>query len=193
MGERIAMPSPVDVASPPALPREGLYGRQGFEDAGFHRARNVIAVTAALYGVSRIIGTALQLALAKGWAASPSTMGWAPVTAWGAVLMAVRSAADAGLVLGGLLLIARCRAGVHLLRVSVCALIVITVLGLIKSMIEIPEIRRQWSTPAAAAQHTLSYLGGFFMPLLIGFLTLLPLAPPGSSRSAAVPKANTDA
>jgi hypothetical protein len=133
----------------------------------------------------------MHLGLASGWLASPSSMRWDPMSSWGASMMAVRSAADAGFILGSLLLIARRRSGLYVLRVSVCGVIALTLLGLVRSMIDVPEIRRQWSTPAAAAVQTLAYSTGFWLPLLIAALTLLPLAPSAPNRSA-LAKADVD-
>lgn len=162
--------SPIPVSLPPA------------EDAGVRRTRNVLAVTAALYGMSRLVGTALEVGLGKGWLATPSTMAWDPPTSWHAAILLAQSAADIGLVVAAILLIARGRSGIYLLRVSVCGVIAMSVFALIRLVSEVPEFRSQWSTPAAAAMKVLSYMSQFWLPLLFGVLTLLPLAPPVPKR-----------
>jgi hypothetical protein len=96
--------------------------------------------------------------------------------------MAARSMADLGFVTSGMLLIAGRRSGVHVLRVSVCGLIALSLFGMVKSMVEIPQIRQQWSTPAAAASQAIIYLNDYWLPLLLLALTLLPLVPPAKSR-----------
>jgi hypothetical protein len=178
------MSAPSIVPSPPPLrPLAPASERMDGEDAGLRHTRYVVALTAALFGVSRLVGSALQVGLAKGWLASPSTMGW-DLSASDKLLMAAASVLDVGLIVGGLLLVAKRRPGLHLLRVSICCLIVLALVGLVRSMIEIPVIRQYWSTPGAAASRALSFLSGLWLPLLLATLTLLPLTPPPTSRSA---------
>jgi hypothetical protein len=144
-----------------------------------------------LYAVSRLVGTALQVALAKGWAASPPTMGW-DLTHLDAIVMAANSAVDLGLIAGCLLLVAQRRAGLHLLRASICCIIALAVFGLISSIIQNPVLRGYWSTPAAGAQRGLSFLIGLWFPLLLAALTLLPLAPAASQPRPTVGAANVE-
>jgi hypothetical protein len=152
------------------------YAPQGLELPSDGLLRHIIAWAAIVYGGDAVIGAALHVALAKGWAASPPSMSWSLDGEWDAPLMAAQTLAMSALLIGGVLMLRRSRACFVVLRASIGCSICLTVLNLVLVLRDNPVYASYWSTPAAAAVNALQFWRGLWLPVLLVLLTLPPFA-----------------
>jgi hypothetical protein len=106
------------------------YTSEALEQPADRLLRRIVAWTAIVCGGEVVIGTALHIALAKKWVASPSNMSWEFDGRGDALLTAAQTLAMCGLLFGGLLLLRRARASIVLMRGSVVCSIVLTFVSL---------------------------------------------------------------
>lgn len=138
--------------------------------------RRIVAWTAILWAADSLAGTALQVALSRGWVASPPNMSWSGAEGWSLVVRLANDLAACAMLVGGVLLLWRSRVGIVLLRGSAVGTMVLSILSLAVLLRTVPTFASYWSTPAAAAmevQPTLTYV---FVPALVALLTMPPLA-----------------
>lgn len=153
------------------------YAQDGSVLPGDRLLRRVVALVAMTYGGVGLARTVLHLGLAKGWLASPRTMGWELGSgAWSVSLFAARTAIDLGWVLAGLLMLRGRRLGVPLLRLCAASAVALTAAGMATSLYTIPTYRSYFSTPAAAAMSAMDFLNGLWVPGVLSLLTLPALA-----------------
>ena len=152
------------------------YASEAYDTPADRLLRHVVAWTALVDGGKALVTTGLHVALAKGWLASPPSMGWGLQGGWGAVMLIAPMLTNVGLLIGGMLLLRRSRTSLVFLRVSVGCSLVLTAVSLAVTMIENPVYRSYWSTPGTAAMNGIQFLGGLWVEILIVLLTLPPLA-----------------
>ena len=152
------------------------YASQGLELPADQLLRRIVGWTAIMYGGEAVIGTALHVALARGWVASPSSMSWSLDGGWNIIVMHAQTLAMTALVTGGVLMLRRSPASVVVMRASIASSIVLAVLGLAMTLRASPVYASYLSTPATATVYTVQYLRGLWLPVLIVLLTLPPLA-----------------
>src|SRR2546423_12413201 len=104
------------------------YASEGQEHPTDRLLRRIIAWSAIMYGGKALLGAALQLALGKGWLASPSTMSWYLARGWMLVVNCADTLTMCALLIGGVMLLRRSRASVVVLRSSVACSIALTIL-----------------------------------------------------------------
>jgi hypothetical protein len=138
--------------------------------------RRIVAWTAILYGGQAVLTTALHVALAKGWVASPNTMSWSFGGGADVLVTAARTLTNCALVTGGLFLLGRSRLGVILIRAGVAGAVVTAAAGLAVTLNAVPTYASYWSTPAAFAVNAADFLRGVALPVLLALLTLPALA-----------------
>lgn len=139
--------------------------------------RRILAWSAIFYGAQGIISNALLVALAKKWMASPRNIGWGfGRDTRDVILIVADTLVMSALIIAGILILKRGRVGVIVLRAAVISAIVRAVLYHAISALTIAEVASCWSTPGAAAMQALGILYGLWIPVLLGLLTLPPLA-----------------
>lgn len=152
------------------------YGTNDLESPADRLLRRVVAWTAVAEGAQSLLTSAVHVALAKKWLASPSTMGWDLSGGWSAVIMAATAAAMGTLLAGGLLLLRRSPWSLPLLRGGAAASILLSVAGLARAVYTIPVYRSYWSTPGTFTMEAAQFARGLWVPALLLLLTLPPLA-----------------
>ena len=80
--------------------------------------RRIVALSAMIYGGAGLLSTALHIALAMKWAATPPNMGWGIGGEMDMVFMAVHALGALAILVGGVLLLLRSQIGILLLRIS---------------------------------------------------------------------------
>jgi hypothetical protein len=152
------------------------YASDDLEQPADRLLRRIIGWSAIAYGGMALLGLALHVALARGWAATPSTMAWNIGGRWSVFQMVVGAMTDAALLLGGVLLLSRSRWSVLVLRASAGFAIALAAVGTGMAIRQSVVYASYWSTPATAATNALRFLAGLWLPVLILLLTLPPLA-----------------
>jgi len=152
------------------------YASDDLEQPADRLLRRIIGWSGVAYGGMALLGSALHVALAKGWLATPRTMGWNLGGRWGLLQMVLGAVTNAALLCGGVLLLNRSRASVPVLRASAGFAIALAVVGTGMAIRESTTYASYWSTPATATFNALRFLGGLWLPVLILLLTLPPLA-----------------
>jgi hypothetical protein len=138
--------------------------------------RRIVGWAAIVYSAKSLITSALDVALAKKWLASPSSMAWELDGGWTAVVRGADTLATCVLLLGGVLLLRRSRAGVVLIRAGIACLAALSALSLAMQLYTNSTYASYWSTFGAAAMETSSWLSGFWPEAMLILLTLPPLA-----------------
>jgi hypothetical protein len=135
--------------------------------------RGIVAWSAIAYGGLAVAGAALYVALAAGWAAAPAVPNWGLDRGWQASLVAAHVLADVLLLAGGVLLRRRSRAGVHALRAGAVGSAGVRILAF---ALHSQAYWALWPTPAVVAMFILQTVPELLPPVVIGLLTLPPLA-----------------
>lgn len=138
--------------------------------------RRIIAGTAIASSGMSISSTVVHFGLANGWLASPRNMSWAHGDAAAIAFSMLGLALAVGLLIGGFLLLKRRPAAIVLLRVCAIASLLTIPAGLATTLLGNPDYAEYWSTPGSAFLQALQYFHGAWIPILIGLLTLPPIA-----------------
>ena len=138
--------------------------------------RRIAAWSAIVWAADSLLGTALHLALSRGWVASPPNMSWPRSSGWPLAVRTAEDLAASAMLIGGILLLWRSRPAVALLRAGAACSVVLIVLALVILLRTEPIYASYWSTPAAAVMEARPTLAALFEPVLIILLTLPPLA-----------------
>jgi hypothetical protein len=152
------------------------YATDGLDHPADRLFRRIVAWFAIVNDSAALISTALHVALANGWAASPSSMAWEFDSGWNVALTGAQTLFNSIMVLAGVLLLKRSRSSVALLRVTAGCSIVLSILGLAVAMLDSPIYASYWSTPAAGGVNAMQFARGVMPDILLIFLTLPPLA-----------------
>src|SRR5207248_3315554 len=132
--------------------------------------------TAIVEGGTSVLATALRVALANKWLATPNTMAWGFDAQWEIALTAAEALTMCALLVGGVMLLTRTRVAIPILRLSVACSIVLMFVGTVMALHSSTTYASYWSKPATAAVEALQVVKGEWPELLIGLLTLPPLA-----------------
>ncbi|HEV2295416.1 MAG TPA: hypothetical protein VGR35_16315 [Tepidisphaeraceae bacterium] len=152
------------------------YASDALEQPADRLLRHIVGWSGIAYGGKALLGSALHVALAKGWVATPPNMSWSFDGRWDLLQMVVAAMTNTALLCGGVLLLNRSRSSVIVLRASAGFTIALAVVGLAMAMRQNATYASYWSTPATATSNALGFLGGLWLPVLIVLLTLPPLA-----------------
>ena len=152
------------------------YAPPGLDQRADRLLRRIVAWLAIVYGGESIVRSALHYALAKGLLAHPPNMSYSLDDRWSVALMGLRFAIMFVMLLGGVLLLWRARVSLTLLRVSAAGTIILLVVGQALHLRTNPTYASYWSTPATFVLYTMQSLQSLWLPLLLGLLTLPPLA-----------------
>jgi hypothetical protein len=152
------------------------YGTEDLDTPTDRLLRRIVGWTAIVSSAKSLLTTALLVALAKKWLASPSSMVWDLDGGWNAVVRAADTAASCALLLGGLLLLRRSWAGILLIRAGVASLVALSAVSLTMLLYTNPTYASYWSTFGAAAIETSSWVSGLWPDAMLILLTLPPLA-----------------
>jgi hypothetical protein len=158
------------------MPTIGYAPPGGLEVPADRLVRRVVAWLSVLYGGQSLVGTALHVALARGWAASPKNMSWAISGGATVAMMGVSALAMCAYVVGGVLLMRRSRGSVLVLRAAVVGDVVVSLVGLGLVLYQDPTYASYWSTPATGTMYALEHMRALYVPGLVGVLTAPPLA-----------------
>ena len=138
--------------------------------------RRIVACAAILDGGAAIVAEIVHVALAKGWLASPKYMSWAFEGIYGVVNLVISVLLSGTLLLGGVLLLRRNHASIAVLRCSMIASLAFGVFSFGFMLYQDRTWANYWSTFGAAAVQGIGMLRSFWLPTIIGLLTLPPLA-----------------
>ena len=152
------------------------YAPPGSDQPADRLLRRIVAWAAIWWGGDSLLGTALHVALAKGWVASPPTMSWTRSGGFPMVVNACEDLAASAILVGGVLLLWRSRAALPLLRVGAASAVVLIVLAVGLLLRREPIYASYWSTPAAAVMEARPTVAAGSVPVAIILLTLPPLA-----------------
>ena len=152
------------------------YAPPGLDQPADRLLRRIVGWLAILFGGESLVGSALHYALAKGWLSHPANMSWSIDDSWQLALMAVSTGVKLTMFLGGVLLLRQSRTSILLLRAGAACTIGLSLLGLALLLRTNPTYASYWSTPATAAIYTMQSFQSLWLPLLVGLLTLPPLA-----------------
>jgi hypothetical protein len=150
------------------------YARDAEESSADAVLRRIVGSAAVVYGVIGVLGTALHVALARGWVSHPPNMSWSLSPGWGTVLQGAGLVTDCAFLLAGALLLRRSAVGIPLLRGAAVFNVVLTVASVADAMFELQNYASYWSKPATAALEASSAITGWWVPLLIAALTFRP-------------------
>jgi hypothetical protein len=139
--------------------------------------RRVVGGAAIVYSGIGLVSTALHVALARKWAASPPNVSWELGGAWTRAVMAAEALSTALVLAGGAMMLRGSRMGILLLRCGAAASVVLSLLGIAMAIGGGgTSYRSMWITPAAAALQALELFRRMWPLLLMMVLTLPPLS-----------------
>jgi hypothetical protein len=138
--------------------------------------RRAIGGAVIAYSGVGLVCTALHVALARKWAASPPYVSWDLGGTWPRTVMAAEVLATALVLAGGAIMLRGFRTGIPLLRWGAVASVVSSLVSTGMALGNEPSYRSLWTTPAAATFQALELFQGMWPLLLIVVLTLPPVS-----------------
>lgn len=138
--------------------------------------RLIVGWSTIAYASKLLMGSALHVAMAMGWATYPDTMAWGIEPGMGAMLMVGGNVCMIALLAAGIQILRSGRMAVLLLRVALAGHFLIAVASLAHTLYGSEVYRSYWSTPATAASYTLSFVANYWLPILLLCLTMPPFA-----------------
>lgn len=152
------------------------YAPPGLDQPADRLLRRIVGGLAIVWGGQALLTTALTVGLSRGWLATPPSMSWAIDEQWQMVFMAAGALVSLATLLGGVLLLRRSPAGILILRVTAASSGVLVVVGMAMHLSTNTILAGYWSTPGSAAFNALQLFDNLWLPALMVFLTLPPLA-----------------
>src|SRR5947208_581845 len=101
------------------------YASEPLEQPAERLLRHIVAWTAIVEGGTSVLATALRVALANKWLATPNTMAWGFDAQWEIALTAAEALTMCALLVGGVMLLTRTCVAIPILRLSVACSIVL--------------------------------------------------------------------